>query len=207
MALSTYSELQTEIAAWLDRTDLTTDIVDFITMAEDKIRLDLKAKGLEKRVTTGTADEFVDQPTDFVSEINFQINSDPVRVLRYLTPKQLADRYQTESTGTPYHFTIVGDQFQLRPVPDQSYTYELAYQFKLDRLSTSNTTNWLLTNYPSCYMYAALSVGAARVGNEKLTTWKALYDEVMNMLVKEETKSKRSSFMRMATDVQFTVRN
>jgi hypothetical protein len=38
MAISTYAELQTAVANWLDRDDLTARIPEFITLAEAKIR-------------------------------------------------------------------------------------------------------------------------------------------------------------------------
>ena len=34
MAITTYAELQTAVASWLDRDDRTSEIPDFITLAE-----------------------------------------------------------------------------------------------------------------------------------------------------------------------------
>ena len=42
MALTTYTELKTSIADWLNRTDLTAAIPDFITLAESKFRTELR---------------------------------------------------------------------------------------------------------------------------------------------------------------------
>jgi len=37
MSIATYSELQTAVADWMHRTDLTAKIPDFITLAESRI--------------------------------------------------------------------------------------------------------------------------------------------------------------------------
>ena len=42
MAISNYSELKTAIASWLDRTDLTDIIPDFIALAETRHKRDFK---------------------------------------------------------------------------------------------------------------------------------------------------------------------
>jgi len=42
MAISTYSELKTAVANWLDRSDLTDVIPDFITLAETRHKRDFK---------------------------------------------------------------------------------------------------------------------------------------------------------------------
>ena len=47
MALSTYSELQTEIASWLDRSDLTAQIPTFIKLAEARINRTLRVRAME----------------------------------------------------------------------------------------------------------------------------------------------------------------
>ena len=42
MALTTYTELKASVADWLNRTDLTSAIPDFITLAESKFKTELK---------------------------------------------------------------------------------------------------------------------------------------------------------------------
>ena len=54
MAISNYSELKAAIADWLDRSDLTDSIPDFITLAETRHRRDFKIRRMETRVTANT---------------------------------------------------------------------------------------------------------------------------------------------------------
>ena len=42
MAISTYAELKTSIANWLDRSDLTDVIPDFIALAETRHKRDFR---------------------------------------------------------------------------------------------------------------------------------------------------------------------
>ena len=54
MALTTYSELKTAIANWLDRSDLDDRIPEFIQLAEARHRRDFKIRRMETRVTANT---------------------------------------------------------------------------------------------------------------------------------------------------------
>ena len=52
MAIGTYSELQSSIASFLARDDLTTQIPDFISLAEARMSRELRsARSQEKRAT------------------------------------------------------------------------------------------------------------------------------------------------------------
>ncbi len=44
MALTTYNELKTSVGDWLNRTDLTTVIPDFIALAEAQIERQLRTR-------------------------------------------------------------------------------------------------------------------------------------------------------------------
>ena len=54
MAISSYTSLKAAVADWLDRTDLTDSIPDFIGLAEIRHRRDFKIRSLETRVTANT---------------------------------------------------------------------------------------------------------------------------------------------------------
>lgn len=45
MALSTYAQLMSRVARWIDREDFTDDIPDFVALAEAQLRIDLRARG------------------------------------------------------------------------------------------------------------------------------------------------------------------
>jgi hypothetical protein len=70
-----------------------------------------------------------------------------------------------------------GDEFQFKPVPSGDMTLELSYMTKYTALSDDSDTNWLLTNHPMSYVYAALVAASAYTEDDPMK-WAALYKSV-----------------------------
>ena len=66
MALTTYDELKSSIADFLDRDDLTTVIPDFITLAETKMNREIRHWRMEKRATAVLDTQYSALPNDFL---------------------------------------------------------------------------------------------------------------------------------------------
>ena len=94
MAITTYSELQTAIANFLARGDLTTQIPDFITLAEARMSRELDTRSQERRATAATAagDEFISLPTDLRKIRLVNLNTDPIDVLEYAAPESYYEK-------------------------------------------------------------------------------------------------------------------
>jgi len=203
MAISTYSELKTAVANWVDRSDLTARIPEFIVMAESAIGRDVRIRQKEKRAKTSISTQYADMPSDFIKARNIQLNtaSNQVR-LKYLTPEQMDINYPSETTGQPEVYSILGDEFQFKPVPDDSYTVEIEYFARFPALSGDNDTNWLLTNQPGVYLYASLVQAAPYLDdNEKIATWAGLYNAEVNALNKQDNEARYSgASLYMQTD-------
>jgi hypothetical protein len=100
---------------------------------------------------------------------------------------------QYPSSGKPRFFTVAGGQFRFLPVPDSSYTGELAYYAKLSKLSDSNTTNWLLTAAPDAYLYGTLMQAAPYLQDDaRIATWSALYSSALEDLQVADDRSATS---------------
>lgn len=167
MAFDTYANTQTAIASYLNRTDLTTNIVDFISLAESEMQrrfVSRMKQGLPfpRRImqrsdaSVAEDDEFVAVPTDFLGPLTFTLNSDPITELDYLDYANfLKEKARNYWRGTPRYYTVVNGEFQFFPVVDQTYTAELTYLLKFPALSNTNTSNWVLANYPDAYLYGA----------------------------------------------------
>jgi len=195
MAISTYAELKTTIAGWLDREDLTDVIPDFIALTESRHRRDFKIRRMETRVTANTiADtEYYSLPDNYVSMRNIQLNTDPKTSLEYLTP-EIMDRVKGgSSTGKPKAYSIIGNNFQLRPIPDGVYEIEMLYYKYFTPLSDSNTTNDMLTYHPDIYLYGALVEAEPYLQNDKrLQTWASLYDRAKKDLIDTNERDRHS---------------
>ena len=76
------------------------------------------------------------------------------REIDYKVPAQLMIQ---DGVGLPYAFTITS-QIEYNIEPQSDYTTSIIYYGKLAGLSSSNTTNEILTRYPNIYLYGCLWV-------------------------------------------------
>ncbi len=180
MAITTYGELKTAVANWLDRSDLTSRIPEFITLGESRINQELRTRENEKRITATITTEYFDAPADFIEMRNFQLNTDPIQHLDYVSPEQM-DRFQPNATtGQPREYSIHGKEFQVKPIPDTTYTAEITYWYEHTDFVLDADTNTVLTKFPGLYIYSALISAAPFVGDDrKIQTWAALYNGLM----------------------------
>ena len=182
MAISTYSELQTSVANHLHRDDLTSLIPDFIRLAEDNLTADIVSRSMDTKTNLATVagTQTVTLPTDMVEMRRLQIVSSYNTVLKYVSPDQLSADYANNTTGMPQVFTIVGGNIELAPIPDSAYTLELTYKQRIPSLSDSNTTNWLLTSWPSAYLYGALIAAQPYIlDDQRIAVFRSLYQETI----------------------------
>jgi len=195
VAISTYSELKTAVANWLDRSDLDDRIPEFIALAEARHRRDFKIRRMETRVTANTiADtEFYTLPDNYVAMRNIQLNTDTKTALEYLTPEQMDRVRGGSSTGKPKAYSIMGNTFQLRPIPDAIYEIEMLYYKYFTGLSDSNTTNDMLTYHPDLYLYGALVEAEPYLNNDKrIQTWAGFYDRAKQDLITTNERDRHS---------------
>jgi hypothetical protein len=150
---------------------------------------------METRVTASTvADtEYYTLPDNYVAMRNIQLNTDPKTSLEYLTP-EIMDRVRGgSSTGKPKAYSIIGNNFQLRPIPDSVYEIEMLYYKYFTPLSDSNTTNDMLTYHPDIYLYGALVEAEPYLQNDKrLQTWASLYDRAKKDLIDTNERDRHS---------------
>lgn len=204
MAIATYSDLQSSVAAWLKRSDLTAIIPDFITLAEARIARDLR---LRKQVVSTTLStvantQGVSLPSDFLEAENLFLSStSPPGALSVVTPEILDRKFPAAYvTGQPVVYTVVGDQILLGPTPDAVYPISLTYYQRWAALSAT-PANWLLTNHPNVYLFAALAEASGYLFNdERIPMWEAKYQADVRSLQQADDAALRSgSAMRVRT--------
>jgi hypothetical protein len=185
MALSTYAELKTSIGDWLNRSDLTNAIPDFISLAEAQVERTLRTRQMIVRANASFDAQYGAVPADFLETKSLKLTStNPQTPLEFLSIDAL-DNKASEYTGSgkPRFFGVVGGQFRLVPVPDATYTTELTYYAKLTKLSSTVTTNWLLASSPDIYLYGALLQAAPYLQDDaRIQVWSSLYDRAMSEL-------------------------
>lgn len=200
MSITTYAELQSSIADWLLRDDLTSVIPTFISLAEAKFNRRIRDYRMVKRATAQVDTAYFAIPSDWQENIRFQLNTSPITTLEYVTPDQAAEEKRLyNSSGRPAFFTMIGDEFQIVPAPDSTYDAELTYYAKIPALSGSNTSNWLLTKAPDIYLYGALMEAAPYLDDDaRIQVWGGLLEQSMNAIQIESDRAKTgSSSIRM----------
>ena len=211
MALSTYAELKTSIANWLNRSDLTSEIADdFIKLTEADFNAKLRIRQMEQIDTVTINAETVTVPTGFISVRSFYILSGNKYPLEYLTPSNLFETRGGSRTGRPRAYTIEADneteQFRFGPSPDTSYTGYLSYYKAIAALSDSNTSNYILSTHPNIYLYGSLYHAANFLGGmdpDQKQNWLQMY---IAALERCENNDKQDSYggapVTQRTDVQ-----
>lgn len=190
MALATYSDLQTSVASWLRRTDLTTAIPDFIALAEAQINRRLRVRQMVTRAEATLTDEYSAVPDDFAGVKTFSLDGSPPTELQYLSQDQLQQKASLYvADGVSRYYTVVGGEFRFFPAPSSSQTGELTYYAKIPALSDSNMSNWLLETSPDIYLYGALMQSAPYLrADPRVQTWSALYLTALSDLQDTDAK-------------------
>jgi hypothetical protein len=195
MSFATYSDLQTSIANYLARSDLTSIIPDFITLAENRLRRELRIRQMLKSVTTVTvaSDATVEIPSDFLQARDFVVMTNPIQPLSYSSPSSLSNDPRTSQIGVPRSYTIMATEFQVAPAPDGVYTLKLLYYAAPTYLSSNNTTNVFLTTAPDGLLYGALVEAEPYLMNDaRINTWGSMYDRAISSLIKSDEEGQYS---------------
>lgn len=159
----TYATLQTDVADYLHRTDLTDKMPTLITQAEAMLFRELNLKNLETSTTGTTSGGTITLPSDFAAVTRLTVTYSSTEI----TLDYFADPYaQTLSGVIPVGYSLEKDQLRLYPNAGTGYAYTLYYIAAIPALSTSNTTNWLLTNAPDLYLYATALEAAIYLKND-----------------------------------------
>ena len=195
MSFATYSDLQTSIANYLARSDLTSQIPDFITFAENRLRRELRIRQMLKSVTTATVsgDNTVELPADFLQVRDFVVMTNPIQPLSYSSPSALSNDPRASEVGVPLSYTILANDFQVSPAPDGVYTVRLLYFAAPAYLSSSNTSNVFLTTAPDALLYASLIDADPYLMNDaRINTWGTMYDRAISSLTKSDEEGQYS---------------
>lgn len=192
--ITNYSTLQTTVADYLNRQDLTAYIPTFIQLAEADMNTRLRTREMIVRATTTNDDEFVRLPIDFLESINLQL-TDGQSPLRFVTLDE-ADIINKRQTYTaPTFYSLMNGAIELVPPPatGDDVEIEMVYYGKIPALSDSNTSNWLLLKAPDVYLYGALVHAAPfLMDDQRISVFGSFYSQRIEALNDESQKSLHS---------------
>ena len=196
MAISTYSELQTAVANWLDRDDLTDRIPEFITLCEARFNRSLRIRAMETldiSVDTVSGTSTVALPTGYVQMRDISLITSPITQLQYLTPEIMNRLNASSRTGKPETYTIIANNILFGPTPDAVYDISMLYYKTFDALTALAPTNWVITNAPDVYLYGALLEAEPFLMNDqRVQLWATALTQSINTLQEQDNKDRHS---------------
>lgn len=156
MTISTYAELQTAVAGWIKRSDLTARIPDFIRLAEIRLKslIDLRPLETTTDLVTTPSSATITLPTDFKSPIALWIAD--INPQEQLGQRLVQSMPFNVTPNRPQFWCIDGQNIRFQCPANDSYPIKFRYS-QLFELSNSNTTNYILTGYPDVYLFGALA--------------------------------------------------
>jgi len=182
MSYTNYTDLQASVASYLGRSDLTTEIPDFIRFAELRLARELRTRQMLNSATAPTVanDARTALPTDFLEIRDLFVQGTPRRPLTYMSPSAFSRQARADVIGLPVFYTILASEFKYAPIPDAIYTLEILYYAKPTFLSSANASNVFLANYPDALLYASLIEAEPYLINDaRSQLWATLYDRAI----------------------------
>lgn len=188
-----YASLQSAVTEYLARDQdatLIARIPTFVQFAEAKFNRQLFARQMEQRATAvvnlaSGEPEFIALPIGFQSMRRVRLSSVAGKPALELKSGSQMDQYRFETSdvaGRPRYFTVLGDEVEVAPTPDEAYTIEMVYRRIIPALA-ENRSNWLLTLAPDLYLYGALLETAPYVKEDsRIQTWGMGFTAALNDL-------------------------
>jgi hypothetical protein len=205
MAISTFAELKTAVANWLSRSDLTSRIPEFNTMAESWIAYGLEVGSLKvpplrirsmessSTLTCVAGTATVSLPTRYLAMRNLYVDGTPVQKINPVTPEQRIFQRPSTDRGKPRFFSIEGENIVLAPIPDSAYSLPCLFYQRFASFSADADTNALLTGSPNVYLFGCLYAATTLIQNHPMgANWLAAFAGAIKSL-NEADRSDRYS--------------
>jgi|SRR6185436_8859969 len=191
MAVTTgYTSLLANVADWLSRGDLTSQIPVFVQNWEERFFRDPKNWGpwLETSYSTAMSAGVSAVPSGFLAWKNVYISMTPTRRLSPVGLSQLYDDYpRSGSSGIPNLIARNGANFEYGPYPSSNFTVGGTYYAKPTALRSYSTggadavAHYLILNAPDLLLYGALLEAAPLIkDSEQIGTWQGFYGAALD---------------------------
>ena len=191
-AFTSYANLQTNIADYLARQDLSEKIPMFISLAEKRLNRDLRLRQTLQQSTYTMPDGFtVPTPSDFLEMQDLHLVANPVIPLTFQTVSQFYRRSGgSNAQGVPINYTLVADNFVLAPQPTGATEVSMTYYKIPQPMSDTNPTNEYLDVCPDLVLYASLAESAPFLMDDpRLATWNDMYQTGLASITKSDESS------------------
>jgi hypothetical protein len=165
--IESYDDLKDEILEWMDREGDAASIArvpKWILFAESWFNRELRTPEMEQTTTFSADAEDLPLPSDYLAMRAIYQETDPDLALNGMSPDQLRRDFGGQA-GIPQGYAIVGGGIRFGPVPERELLYTMDYFARIENLSVTAPSNWLLEQAPDLYLFAALFYGYTWAGN------------------------------------------
>lgn len=194
MTITSYSTLQTTLADWIKRGDMTSRIPLFISMAESAMNARLRMREMEysDSLTLESGNNYVALPSRFIEPISlvFSAGGDLCQMDR-----ESIYRKQYDNTGKPTYYSIGGSNIDFDSTADADYGMTLRYFRKLDL--AADLSNAVLLAAPFSYLYGSLQAFARWTEDgEQLAQYTAMFQQELRQLEELDRASRGTATLR-----------
>lgn len=200
MSITTYDELKSTIADFLNRDDLTSVIDTFIDLTEADINRKVRHWRMENRASASVSTRYNALPADFLEPIRLHMEGDHVPLENVSSYKMQELRQAANDVASgPRYYAITQGEIELFPTPNSSLDLEMYYYARVPALGPTQATNVILDYHPDIYLYGSLTHSAPYLAEDARTTlWAELYANAVESAIKESENAKHSgSGLRM----------
>lgn len=191
MALSTYGEMKTEVAAWLHRNDTTSRIPTFIQFATERLNRNVKSPRLETSATLAFTTGTASLPTNFCAAIAMTNGTTEYKAVT------AADMRSIRQGGVRPIYTVYTISNNLIKIyPEDTVSTTFVYSSKLENFVNDADTNWVLQDYPDVYLMAALAEARKYVLDDQRLV---AYEQMTIARIDELNRNEMRNFENTAT--------
>jgi hypothetical protein len=207
MAVTSYDELKSYIAAAMFRDDLEEVIPTFISLAESRIFRELRTWRMkdERTVSLTAGVEYFNYLSSAREIKSITLAGTNPRVLKYIPLDALREKYAGASSGIPLEYSFQENRIIVAPTPSSDMSLSVVYVLIPSPLTDFAPSNLVLQYHPEIYINATMVEAQRFVRNmEQMAVFERAYSQALNSAHKESRKFLASG--RNAPRQDFTLR-
>jgi hypothetical protein len=193
-----YAGVLASLKNWLNRSDLDALLADFVVLAEEEMNRTLRVRQMETALA----------PTEIASgSITIPAGTAAIKTLWLsgrerdpMSPQSLDFVKANDYGGKATHFAWVGDQLYFNGTGTVN---GILFQ-QIPTLSETNTSNWVLSVAPSCYLFGAMREAFDYVRDDtERDRWAARFLQVMDKINGADMRDRYSGQISIPSPIRF----
>jgi hypothetical protein len=194
MPFADYNELKAAVLAYLIQDDVGAQVEDLIRLAEARISQEVQIRQLLKQQVGGFVGDGVALPADYVSTAILRVtDTTPDTVMKRYHQSEFYGLGVHQAGGVPRVFTTIGSRIVVAPPVAGGLSRPFIHDYYGDvpPLTSTNTTNAVLTHAPNLYLYATLVEAEPFLANdERVEVWIKMYERARQSVISVEARGR-----------------